>query len=47
MTCRDVEKSYLFSTAEEEIVGVNAISNGTSDQRDPVENNRGLLGVLE
>ena len=41
------KKSYLFSTIEEELVGVNAIGNCTSNQGDPMENKGRLLWVLD
>ena len=37
----------LFSTLEEEGVGVHAIGDGVSNDREPVENNRRFIWVLE
>ena len=38
---------YLFSTAEEELIGVNAVDNCTTEEGNPVEYHRRLTGVLE
>lgn len=38
---------YLFPTGEEELVGVNSVGDGAPYQREPVEDDWGLVGVLE
>lgn len=44
---RTTDVSYLCSATEEELVRVNAVCDGTSDERNPVENDRRFCRVLE
>jgi photosystem II stability/assembly factor-like uncharacterized protein len=39
--------TYLSATVEEELVRINSVANGATDKGEPVEHNRGLIGVLE
>jgi len=41
------ETGYLRTSVEEELVGVNSIANGATNKGEPMENHRGLVGVLE
>ena len=34
---RRIRSMYLFSTAKEELVGVNAVNDGTTEERNPVK----------
>ena len=38
---------HLLATIEKELVRVNAVDDGTSEEGEPVENHRGLSGVPE
>ena len=38
---------YLLSTTEKELVRINSVGNGTSEERHPVENDRRLIRILE
>ena len=39
--------AYLLSAAEKEFVWINAIQNGATNKRDPVEDKRRFIRVLE
>ena len=38
---------YLLSTTEKEFVGIDSVGDGTSEERNPVKNDRRLIGVFE
>jgi hypothetical protein len=40
-------KTYLLPASKKELVRINAISDSTADNGEPVEDNRRLIGVLE
>ena len=42
-----VEESHLFSTVEEELVGVNAVGDGAPNQWDPMKNKRRFPWILK
>lgn len=44
---RTTDVSYLCPATEEELVRVNAVCDGTSDERNPVENDRRFSRVPE
>lgn len=39
--------AHLFAGTEEELVRVNTITDGAADEGEPVEDDWGLVGVLE
>ena len=38
---------HLFSTAEEEFIGINAVGDTTTNERNPVEDDRRLIEIFE
>ena len=38
--------TYLFSTTEKELVRINSVGYGTTEERYPVENDRRLIGIF-